>query len=412
MGNIYLGNQNYNFNNPNNNINYNPYNNNNNYGYNNNYYNNYNRYYPYNIQQQNQFNQPPINYINQNPYNPNNNNIKEEGYNSNESIYFFNTKDTIINNASFFDYSQSIYSLSQFKINMPDPNNKSNINQTNSNINTSNIIKESDLKEDTKNEEKEKKEKKEIKCNKCNLPKTELNTIKNICQKCFIAEIINQSKTLYIEYLKEVIKVEKVNTITKKDFEDLFLKKIVINYDNKQYNIYEAIDEFNYNKGKEFDVNKKLDEIILELKEKICLYCLSETQNNEFKLPCGCNFCTFEHLDLFIKEKIQNKFNYNYKCFCSYEYKSNKMLELFSFFLNKNIYKDYSSLIQNLNELFSGLCFKCGCEKKEKSFVEIEGFIPIRFDHYICGECIEGDNTNYVECSICKIQHKYFLNDF
>ena len=103
---------------------------------------------------------------------------------------------------------------------------------------------------------------------------------------------------------------------------------------------------------------------------------------------------------------------YNYKCFCSYEYKPNKVLELCNFLRQKNIYKDYTSLIERLNEIFEKICFKCGYEKTDMQSVDIEGFCPNKFDHFICDDCIQNDSSNYVECCICKIQHKYLLKDF
>jgi hypothetical protein len=222
-------------------------------------------------------------------------------------------------------------------------------------------------------------------------------------------EIINQSKKLYIEYLKNVTHLER--EITKDDFENLFLKKINVNYNNKQYTLNEAIEELS-SQEKNKDFNQIFEEIIRILKQQVCLYCYCDINNDEFKLPCGCVFCCSEHLDSFFKEKILNKLKYNYKCFCSYEYKANKVMELCNFLKNKNVYKDYNSLISLLNELFRGICFKCGCEKKDMSPVDIEGFFPLKFNHFICEDCVENDSSNYVKCSICSIQHKYLLNDF
>ena len=134
--------------------------------------------------------------------------------------------------------------------------------------------------------------------------------------------------------------------------------------------------------------------------------------NNEFTLICGCNFCSYNHLDLFFKEKIKNKLSYNYKCFCSYEYMPNKVLELCNFLKNKNIYKDFNSMIKNLNQIFNCICFKCGNEKNNLNATDIEGFCPIKFQHFICEDCVQADTSNYVKCSICNIQHKYLLSDF
>ena len=250
-------------------------------------------------------------------------------------------------------------------------------------------------------------------CNKCSSMHQGLNNIKNICPNCFISEIIRQSKFLYIEYLKNVTKLEKANTITKNDFQNLFLEKISINFGNKQYTIYQAIYEFNSNQNdKNFDFEKIFNEIILELKQQICIYCFCNIQNTDFILPCGCNFCSHNHLNSFLKEKIQNKICYNFKCFCSFEYNPNKILELFNILKNINIFKDYNIFVQNLNKIFKNICFKCGNEKRNLTLVDFEGFIPLRFNHFICHNCIQSSSSNNVECSICKIQHKYILKDF
>ena len=249
----------------------------------------------------------------------------------------------------------------------------------------------------------------QFKCFRCSSSTNGLNSNKNICYNCFISEIIRQLKLTYIEYLRNVTKLEKANTITKDDFNNLFLKKIIIDVDNNKYNIYQAIGELSQNNSEN---HKIIEDIIIKIKQEICLYCYCDVHNSEFKIPCGCNFCSIVHLNSFINEKVQNKITYNYKCFCSYEYQPNKTLELFVFLKAKNFIKDYHIFIQKLNELFEKICFKCGKEKTDLSTVDIEGFIPNQFTHLICNECIQSDNSNQVQCSICKIQHKYLLNDF
>ena len=90
------------------------------------------------------------------------------------------------------------------------------------------------------------------------------------------------------------------------------------------------------------------------------------------------------------------------------------ILELCNLLRNKNIFKDYNYLIEQLNHIFGGICFKCGREKTgtELQRVDIEGFSPIKFGHFICEECIQNETSNQIECIICKIQHKYLLKDF
>jgi hypothetical protein len=253
-----------------------------------------------------------------------------------------------------------------------------------------------------------------FRCDKCSTSHYGLKQIKNICPNCFMLEIINQSKNLYIEYLKQVTKLERANTITRNDLENLFLQKVIINCYNNQYNIYDSAYEFNFPENNNFNVNQKIDEIIFELKKTICCYCYCNVQSNEFKLPCGCNFCSYDHLNSFFSKNVQNKLTYNFKCFCSYQYGPNNVLELCNFFKNKNIFKDYDILIKQLNHIFGEICFKCGRGKTETELqgVDIEGFCPIRFEHSICKECIQNEESNYIKCIICEIQHKYLLKDF
>ena len=435
------GNQNYNTNN-----NYIKQNNNNYYNnnYNNNYSNNPNNYYQnynYNNQQQQaHFNQRPNN---NNNYNPNNlyqqqnnyqnNYNKEQDFSNTKNVYYYENKNNIKNDDTFFDQSQNIYTLAQKTNNTNNDiynNNSNNNNYMNNNINNNymnntnpnyplnnnNYNMNNNMNYNNFNERGYIKNNLsgeinnggEYKCNRCSKSHSGLNTIKNICPNCFIFEIIKQSKFYYIEYLKNFCKFEKADTITKNDFENYFLKKIIINYDNKSFTIFQALFELNVQpNNNQFNVNQKLEEIIFELKQQICLYCFCDVQNTEFRLPCGCNFCSYNHLDSFFKEKIKNKIKKDFKCFCSYEYKPNKLLELFNFLNNKNVIKNINIVIKQLNELFGRICFKCGCEKTGMSAVNIEEFIPIKFNHFICEDCINNNSSNYVDCSICKIKHKY-----
>ena len=408
---IYNNNKQNNINiNSNNNINNNIYNNNNSNNINNNIYKN-NKQNDMNINSN--FNpydniNLSIDYNNISDNKDNNSNIKNNKNNDLKNSIKNNLNNYMNNNSSLSNNSNSIINNS---ININQKNN--NLNNTNNNL--SNINNNKDINKSESFSLFDMNEmKKEIsgfgpfKCNKCSLSHTGLKTIKNICPKCFIIEIIEQSKKKYIDYLRNVTSLNK-----KDEFNNLFLDKICINYDNKKLNINEAIDELNTKENvKGFNAQQTLNDIIYELKQRICLYCFCDIYSTEFKIPCGCNFCGYNHLELFIKEKIHDKLTINYKCFCSYEYKPNKLLELCNFFKNKNIYKNYYDFIERLNELFSGICFKCGCENSNLSPVDIQGFCPINFKHYICEDCIQKDSYNYVKCSICCIQHKYLLIDF
>ena len=56
--------------------------------------------------------------------------------------------------------------------------------------------------------------------------------------------------------------------------------------------------------------------------------------------------------------------------------------------------------------------FISGVPVPPKALVDIEGFCLNQFRHFICEDCVRSDVSNYVNCSICKIQHKYLLQDY
>ena len=397
MNNSHYNNNNMNQNNPynnNNNNNNNTYNNNNNNPYNKNMNNNNNI-------SNNNMNNNTMN--NSNEFNRNNNNNNMPNNNNNYNTYNKPNNNAYNNNTYNNNLNNNVNNNKNNNIN----NNQMNYNTFNNYDNTNTNVNNNVNNNYNNNTNRDNQSYGQFKCNKCNSFHPGLNTIKTLCSNCFTEEIINQSKQLYICYLKNVTKFEKANTIRKNDFEDLFLKRITIKYENKQYSIFQAINEFNSGKNNQFNFNQKMDEIILGLKQQICLYCCGDVRSNEFLMPCGCNFCCYNHLKQFWGEKVKNKLNYNYKCFCSYEYKPNKVLELCNFLKSKNCLD-----LRYLNELFGKICFKCGNEKKDLQAVDIEGFCLMPFNHFICEDCIRRDESNYVECSICRIQHKYHLIDY
>ena len=385
--------------------------NNDNYMINNINYNN-NNYMNNNINNNNNCMNNNNNYMNNNTNNINNNNNYMNNNNINNN-YMNNNMNSNSNNMNSNMNNNNNNYMNSNNFNYMNNNMNNNLNNNNNYMNNNMINSKNNLSFNINELTKGLIGKGPYKCNKCSLTHQGLNRIINICPNCFILEIIRQSKILYVGYLKNVNKLEKANTITKNDFKNLFLDKISINFDEKKYTIYQAIYEFNSNQNNiSFDFEKIKNEIISELKLQICLYCYCDVQNTNLILPCGCNFCSYNHLNSFFKEKIQNKLCYNFKCFCSYEYKPNKILELFNILKKINIFKDYNNFLQNLNKIFRPICFKCGKEKSNLSLVDFEGFIPIQFNHFICDDCIQNSSSNNVVCSICKIQHKYILKDF
>ena len=369
------------------------------------------------------------NYLNQ--YNTEDNKAKT-------SIYFYKNPESYRINSILFDKAQNIYSLAQNFNNNMNNNMNYNMNNNNMNNNMNNNCMQNNMNNYMNNNYMNNNMNNNyninnnyinnnngfnyysgnnsnltLKCNICSSMHSGLKNIKSICPNCFMGEIINQSKIFYINYLKSVTYLERANSITKSEFENLFMKKVIINFENKTYNLFKAIDEYNCpQKNIKFDFNQIFKKLILEIKQQICAYCFGQVQNSEFKFPCGCNFCSYYHLSLYMNEKVQTKITYNYKCFCSFKYKPNKVFELCNLLFNKKIYKDFNFFIGSLNGIFCRICFKCSSEKQGLAFVDIEGFCPNKFNHFICQDCIKKDNSNCVECTICKIQHKYMIKDY
>ena len=242
-------------------------------------------------------------------------------------------------------------------------------------------------------------------CEKCLTYFKEKNmTLNNICKKCLSELILAQLKYFYIDYLKSV--QQKINVITINDFNIYFLSKFKINIENKNFNIYQIIDEYLYNSNK--DKNEFLKELILFLKSKICLLCYNDINNNsQFKIICKCNFCSIDHLKYYFKEIVKNRIKYNYKCICTYEYKPNEVLELCTFLFNNKLYHDNQRLLEHLERIFSFICSKCGKEKMNMHKISVNENFNNNFCHYICDECIKSDNKRIFECIICNKEHNY-----
>ena len=359
--------------------------------------NNLNNYMNNNINDNKQIINSDNNNLNKNMFN--NNNINNNTYNSN------NYHNNLNNNSYNPNFNNNFYNYNNINYNTYKNNNYNNLNNNTYNINNCNSNMNNNIYSENKDENNRNQISKDsyddnnlYKKNNCALP----------IQGLF-AEIMKQSKFYYIEYLKSITKPEKANKITENDFKNLFLDKIIINLNNKQFTLYQAINELNQQQNyQNCNFQKTIKEISFELKKQICLYCYCDVGISEFRLPCGCNFCCYTHLDLFIKEKVQENISYNFKCFCSHEYKPSEILELLTLLKNNNIHIDQNFI----NKLFGSLCFKCGEEKMNLSPAEIQGLNLLNVTHFICKDCIENDNSNYVECSICKIKHQYYLKNF
>ena len=229
-------------------------------------------------------------------------------------------------------------------------------------------------------------------------------TINNMCKQCLSNIIFNQLKILYIDYLNAT--KAKINNITKNDFNNNFLNKIYLTINTRSFTIYQIIEEYLFNSNK--DKNAFLNELIHFLKSKICLLCYADINNNsQFKIKCGCNFCSREHLNHFFKDIVKNRIRYNYKCICSYEYNLNEVLELCIFLYNNKLYSSEQRYLEHIGNIFSIICCKCGNLKNNMKTIIVNESLNYNFIHYICNDCINQGNTGTLHCLICNKNHKY-----
>ena len=240
--------------------------------------------------------------------------------------------------------------------------------------------------------------------NKCIICLTEIyasnKIIRNICKACLFKQIFDQAKKYYKEYLQ--IMINKINQATQEEVNNLFLNKIKIIIFEQTFNIKEIEEEIEFNNSK----ISFIPELISGLKKSICLYCQNDMKNTQFKLPCGCNFCSLKHLEKFFKHLVGYKLKYNYKCICAYEYKPYQILELCDFLRMNKIYENTDKYINHLKIIFQNFCCKCG-NIKNKIFPISVGESNQKF-HNICEDCFKIINNNKsLNCKICNKIHTY-----
>ena len=229
-------------------------------------------------------------------------------------------------------------------------------------------------------------------------------TLKNICQLCLFREIFSQIKKYYKDYLHLVI--TKINQVTKDDLNNLFFNKISVNVFEKILNINQIIEEMEFsNKIEPF-----LKRLMTELKKNVCIYCDNDinNKNSKYQLPCGCCFCSIQHLSNFFKQLVKNNLSYNYKCICSTEYKPYQILELCSYLKQNKIYESNDAYNKHLSNIFKNFCCKCGLIKNKLVPISINNLVA-NF-HNLCEECEKNNNFHNnitLQCIICNMNHMY-----
>ena len=156
------------------------------------------------------------------------------------------------------------------------------------------------------------------------------------------------------------------------------------------------------------------EQIIKELKKKICVFCHEDLSGEGIVLPCDCHLCNKEELNKFLSEIQINK---GFICKCIKEYTREMIFDLavLTSDLNIGIKKIF---IKYFNSLLNRVCCNCGKtsninfysndflssknEKNNHSFLK-------ELRHKFCDGCLEKiKKTKIIDCKICK--RKHFLN--
>ena len=236
------------------------------------------------------------------------------------------------------------------------------------------------------------------------------NKNKNKCMNCGI-NIENQS----IDICKECFKSKIIDVLFSLNIEDMKNDREPMNFNGtienktKKYKVIDAIIEYN----KIYNENLNKEQIINELKMKICRLCKGDIKKENYKLPCNCHFCSKDHLYQYL-QSIQYEFSKDFKCNCSQTYTRKMMISL-SNICNELRINYYQDIIQYFNNKLYNICCICGktsnikyrfinlfCSNKNDNFIKL-------LNHYFCNKCYHPNSFNSFLCSICTIEH-YFNN--
>ena len=249
-------------------------------------------------------------------------------------------------------------------------------------------------------------------CMNCNKEKIDNSNI-NICKYCFKSKIVDD---IYGSYL-EIFEQKKSPQMLDGKIE-IKLKK---NEDFKVFSLFRAIQIYNkYYKDEK--LNK--DNIINELKKKICRFCEKDInlKNRElYEIPCKCHFCCREHIDYYLSEF---DFSNGFVCLCMTNYTKNMLFELGVLCNDLNI-KTKEKIRAFLTYRLNNRC--CICDNSLYSpqysnnlVIDIEHNIK-NYDkflsqllHMFCGVCyknyIKNNDIYKFKCKICKLNHYNIKN--
>ena len=264
---------------------------------------------------------------------------------------------------------------------------------------------------------------------KCKICQKKCKILKNneflLCDKCLGLELYEQIKNIYLEFIDNYNEKESLMKKYKNIFEFLKVNTIIIR--DKKTNIDTVLNQLiNNNIKYKNEKIKFLESIIIKIKKSYCLKCKIKLRKDSqnYSIPCGCSFCSINHLYFYFYENNKIKKNENFKCSCLTTYNSGQLYELGNIFGKKDIWKLRNYVIENLNYLLKKGCAKCGrkmkklnkiiCENENNEIVEntnndsefmvVELIVDLV--HYLCDGCMKNSKKGSVFlCWICDKKH-------
>ena len=238
-------------------------------------------------------------------------------------------------------------------------------------------------------------------CRNC---KSQLNnTNLSLCQNCFKKYIINETYSSYLQSFNQQYPTEAII--------DAKIEIINLRNEKKICHLDDALNIYNNNFK-----NEKLErkDIILELKKRICIFCLNEIKSKSFiELPCKCRMCSFNHLNEYFAyyKNLSNGFY----CRCKTNYTKQMMMELSDLRgLNENIKARIQYFFQ---KKLDSCC--CICAKSNSIAGQSNTIVSLEHPYYnnylhnlihnFCRNCIKYQNTEFL-CQICQMKHFWNSN--
>ena len=238
-------------------------------------------------------------------------------------------------------------------------------------------------------------------CRNC---KSQLNnTNLSLCQNCFKKYIINETYSSYLQSFNQQYPTEAII--------DAKIEIINLRNEKKICHLDDALNIYNNNFK-----NEKLErkDIILELKKRICIFCLNEIKSKSFiELPCKCRMCSFNHLNEYFAyyKNLSNGFY----CRCKTNYTKQMMMELSNLRgLNENIKERIQYFFQKKLDSCCCICARTNSiAGKSNTIVSLEHPYYNNFLHNLihnfCRNCIKYQNTEF-NCQICQMKHFWYSN--